>query len=285
MLATRKTKQRKNRRKTDARRLWQKRRQRAARAIRLLVGLALIPVLGLALIFGHDLLTQCDFFRIKEVAVTGNHHIADTRLCQQARVAPGMNLLAVNLGLVRKRLLAQPWIAEVSVRREFPNRLFIRVQEHHPLAVLQLDRSLLLDTAGQIFKIADTGETQGLPRIDGLGYGDLPVGSSQGSPALAAALTLLGAGQTLPGAMGKAIRRIRIDRETGLTFWGPPSAGAVIVGHGIYREKLHRLATVMDHLKERFPGQKMDRIDLTDINRIVVAPPTGEPTAEDQKEV
>lgn len=281
MLEPRK-RQRKNRLKTHLDQRRQLRRQRLGRVFRVLAGLILVPVLGLVLIFGHDLLTQCTFFQIAHIDVLGGEQLTQVQLCRQAEVAPGMNLLSINLEHTRKRLLAHPWVADAAVRREFPDRLRIWVQEHHPLAVLEFDRPLLLDTAGQVFKVAEPTETRGLPRITGLGYGDVPTGKNDAGPAFAAALSLLQAGAT---RFSGAIDRIRVDPDTGLTLWTDAADGAVIVGYGNYAKKFNRLAQVLAHLERNLPGQHMERIDLTDINRVVVAPKRDEPTAEGPKEV
>ena len=281
MLEPRK-RQRKNRLKAHVNQRRQLRRQRLGRALRVLAGLILVPVLGLGLIFCHDLLTQCAFFRIAQIDVIGGEQLTRAQLCRQARVAPGMNLLSVNIGHARKRLIAHPWVADAAVRREFPDHLRIWVQEHRPLAVLDCGRPLLLNTAGRIFKVAEATETLGIPRITGLGYHDLPVGKSDASPAFSAALSLLQTGaEGLPGA----IDQIRVDHETGLTIWIETAPGAIAVGYGNYGKKIKRLTQVLAHLERNLPGQPMERIDLTDINRVVVAPKQDAPTTTGQKEV
>lgn len=276
---------RKNRRKTETVRRRQLRLARLARGARILGGLAAIPVLGLALIFGHDLMTQCDLLRIARVDVLGNARIDAETVRRQAQVAPGMNLLKVNLKQVRQRLLAHPWVADAAVRREFPDHLRIWVQEQHPLAVLAMDRPLLVNTAGRVFKVAQGDESEELARITGVGYGDLPVGQTGASPALAAALTVLRADGNRPSTPAGRIARIGIDSETGLTVWTDALAGPVVLGYGEFDQKFSRLSRILVHFKNRFPGEGLERIDLTDIHRIVVAPVSGEPAAADQKEV
>lgn len=280
MLEPRK-RQRKNRLKTHLDQRRQLRRQRLGKAFRILAGLLLVPALGLGLIFVHDLLTQCRFFQIAQIDVSGGEQLTQAQLCRQAEVAPGMNLLSINLVNTRKRLLAHPWVADAAVRREFPDHLRIWVQEHHPLAVLELDRPLLLDTAGQVFKIAEPAETMGLPRITGLDYGDVPAGQDDGGPVFTAARSLL---QTGAMHFSGAIDRIRVDPDAGLTLWTDATDGAIIVGFGNYVKKFNRLAQVMAYLEHHLPGQHMERIDLTDINRVVVAPRRDKPTAEGPKE-
>ena len=74
------------------------------------------------------------------------------RIIEAARVKKGMNVLDVNLAMVRKRLLAQPWIANAEIRREIPAGLYIKVQEHTPLAIIDLGRKFLLNENGRVFK-------------------------------------------------------------------------------------------------------------------------------------
>ena len=276
---------RKNRRKPirdKNRALW---RRRLTRVLAVAAGLALVPLLGLTLVFGHDLLTQTRYFAIDRIEVLGTERLTAAQIRQKADVAAGMNLLAVNLDLVRKRLLAHPWVADAAVRRELPDRLRIWIQEHRPLAVVELDRPLLVDTAGRIFKVAGQGEAAGLPRITGLGYGDLPAGKTPAGPAFAGALALLRTGQR---NFSGTVQRVRVDHETGLSLWTDAAAGPVgpvVMGYGDYASKFSRLSRVLATMAHRLPGRRLERIDLTDINRIVVTPQRGDPPVAGPKEV
>ncbi|MDP4978978.1 MAG: FtsQ-type POTRA domain-containing protein, partial [Desulfobacterales bacterium] len=93
---------------------------------------AAVAAVSAFFILVHDILTQCDYFKISRLTIEGAQRLTEKEIAQQAQVGKGVNILAVNLSLVRKRLLAHPWIAEAGVSREIPSGLSNRIKEHTP---------------------------------------------------------------------------------------------------------------------------------------------------------
>ena len=42
--------------------------------------------------------------------------------------------LTAPLGMVQGQLASHPWVRQVSIRRIWPNRLLVRLEEHQPMA-------------------------------------------------------------------------------------------------------------------------------------------------------
>jgi cell division protein FtsQ len=115
-------------------------------------GLAALLATSCLFILVYDVITQCDYFRAQNLKIAGIQRLTVKQIVQQARVSKGVNVMAVNLSMVRKRLMAHPWIAEAEVRREIPSGLYIRIKEHVPLAIVELDRKYIINEHGQVFK-------------------------------------------------------------------------------------------------------------------------------------
>lgn len=89
----------------------------------------------------------------------------------RANVAPRIagNFFTVNLAAVREAFEAVPWVRRAVVRREFPNRLRVTLQEHQAAALWGAEgESRLVNRHGEVFE-ANTGDVDqdGLPRLDG----------------------------------------------------------------------------------------------------------------------
>ena len=134
------------------------------------VGLAALLVTSCFFILIHDVITQCDYFKAQSLKIKGMQRLSAKQIAQQARVMKGMNVMAVNLSMVRKRLKAHPWIAEAEVRREIPSGLYIHIKEHAPLAIVELDRKYIINEQGQVFKEWTPSDPDTLPRISGLNW-------------------------------------------------------------------------------------------------------------------
>jgi len=115
-------------------------------------GTTFLFLISFSFIFSHDFLTQCDYFNADILTIQGTRRLSETQVVKQSQIHKGINILSVHLETVRKRLIANPWIADAEVSRELPNGIHIRITEHQPLAMLNLGRKFLINTAGEIFK-------------------------------------------------------------------------------------------------------------------------------------
>lgn len=108
-------------------------------------------------------------FAIAGITVQGEvtHNNAVTL---RANVAPRLagNFFTVDLAGAREAFEAVPWVRQAVVRREFPNRLRVQLQEHRAAAFWGSDGdSRLVNSFGEVFE-ANAGDVdEGLPRLAG----------------------------------------------------------------------------------------------------------------------
>lgn len=89
----------------------------------------------------------------------------------RANVAPRIagNFFTVSLDNARQAFEGVPWVRRAVVRREFPNRLKVLLQEHQAVAFWGAEgESKLVNTFGEVFE-ANIGDVEqdGLPRLGG----------------------------------------------------------------------------------------------------------------------
>ena len=246
----------------------------------------MLATASFALIFGYDYLTQCAYFEARQIREAGNQRLAADQILSRARLETGVNILSVNLYLVRQRLLAEPWIAEAQVSRELPDSIEIRVTEQRPLAILDLGRKFLLNDRGEVFMELDETAPVALPLVTGLEFPDLHLEGGAGSPAFAAVMEVLRLGlrpgTALPIA---AVDRIDVDRQLGLTLHAFAGAKVIKIGYQDYPDKYDRLRTVMMFLNRDGRLRDVSVIDLNHRNRIVVTPAQVNAPEKEHEEV
>ena len=251
---------------------------------KMIVAVAVVAALSVFFILVHDILTQCDYFKISRLTIEGVQRLSEKEIAQQARVGKGVNILAVNLSLVRKRLLAHPWIAEAGVSREIPSGLSIRIKEHMPLAVVDVGKKFLINHSGTIFKAWDAADPADLPVVGGLNVLDLPPVYGQTDPSegeftrertapFKAVMKVLRLGRQQGSILpNRSIRQIRVDRQIGLTLYAFDRIKTINLGYDDYDGKYHMLANLFSHLKHKQSVSDFDRINLNNLNRVVVTP-------------
>ncbi len=251
--------------------------------------LALIGlVMGMSLVFilGYDFLTQCSYFRAESITVSGLQRLSTKGVLEQAKIKRGANILALNLPLTRKRLLAHPWINDAEVSRKLPDRIHIKITEHQPIAILDLGRKVMSNADGTIFIEWSKADADDLPVISGLEFSDLH--DSENTPAnpLQAVMAVLRLGQKKGAILpNRLINRIHVDREIGLTVYAFDKPKAIKLGYNRYPDKLNSLKNILFHLRARHEFVDFESIDLNNLNRIVVNPVRIKSPQEDQKEV
>lgn len=111
-------------------------------------------------------------FALGRITVVGDvaHNSAATL---RANVAPRVagNFFTVDLRAARQAFLQVSWVRDATVRREFPNRLKVILQEHRPAAFWGAEGdTTLVNTFGEVFEAnpgdVDT-EQERLPRLSG----------------------------------------------------------------------------------------------------------------------
>lgn len=108
-----------------------------------------------------------DRYPIESVQVEG---VKDARRQQAVQLTlseriNGENFFTISLANIYREMRALEWVADVEVRRQWPDRLVIRIDERVPVAVWNDD--LLVSNAGHPFRALDKYSLQGLPALYG----------------------------------------------------------------------------------------------------------------------
>jgi cell division septal protein FtsQ len=169
-------------------------------------------------------------FAVQQIDVQTDGVIAPDQLRRWAGVKSGDNLLALDLGRVKRDLELVPLVRSAAVERVLPRTLRIRVTEREPLAqiyapqlradgrgydmrLFQLDADgvvmLPLEPRQRATPLAQAGEA--LPTLTGLDANELQPGRKLDAPQLLAALSLIAAFEHSPMAGLADLQRIDLS--------------------------------------------------------------------------
>lgn len=263
-------------------------RNRIGGCLRVLAGLLLLSATSAAFILAHDYFTQADQFTARQIEVTGIQRLSREQVLDIAEIERDTNILAVNLATTRKRLLAEPWIAEATVSRKIPSGLELHITEEQPLAFLEMEggQGFLINAEGRAFKRQGPGGADDLPRVLGLSHADLPVAGQPVTEAFEAVIRLLTLAAASDGPLSLPfIRRIQVDREIGVTVAVGEANRTIKLGFGQYRRKCDMLKKLLAKIENDSRLNTFRVIDLFDLDRIVVTLASAVPSDADDKEV
>ena len=134
-------------------------------------GTALFAVLALLVLSSVlSWAKQLPLFEIRGMTVTGDvsHYNAITL---RANVVPRLQgtIFTLDMNTTRKAFETVPWVRQAIVRRDFPNRLKVQLQEHRAVAYWGVEGDTrLVNSFGEVFE-ANLGEVEqdDLPRLNG----------------------------------------------------------------------------------------------------------------------
>lgn len=133
------------------------------RALNSMAGLLVVLAVALLLFAGVQALLRSALFPLREVTVRGTlSHTQRADIERATRERVRGNFFAVELAEVRAGLERLPWVRRVDVRRHWPDRLDVMIEEHRVLA--RWGDSALINQHGERF-VAHFGGV--LPVLEG----------------------------------------------------------------------------------------------------------------------
>ena len=129
---------------------------------------ACVAVVASMLIFAYNFVIVSPYFQMKETLVRGTERLQTDAVVELTGLRPSQNILMTNLGAVARKVKANPWVKDVSVRRDFPDRLVIEITERKPVALVERGDGLyFIERDGTAFEKVAAGEKTDLPVLTG----------------------------------------------------------------------------------------------------------------------
>ena len=207
----------------------------------------------------YQTLMHAERFQIAGVDIKGSKQVSEAELRELASVFTGQNIFRVDIETPLRRARANPWVKDVRIYRQLPNRISMVFIERTPFALLDAgDARFLLDRDGVIIDRI-SGESAAAWRLPVVALKDqrIRIGEQVTGEGIAEAFTLIA---EIAGRGGWPLHEVTINAES------PESLGILYagrefkIGQGHYPEKLKRLAEISADGQQR--GWDIAYVDL-----------------------
>lgn len=207
----------------------------------------------------YYLLFEYGLFRMKEIEVDGVFtHTSAEQLKKSAGVKAGVNLFAISLSDVQKRILQDPWVMEAAVARKLSGVLWIYANEHQPSAILAADELYFVDADGEIFKKVEPQDEKDMPVITGMAVeADL-------KPAVELTKTYLAS----PLSDYFQLSEVSVSEGAGYSLVIGADGAVLKLGFDRMEQKLERLYSMLGAIENG--GGKIRYVDLNMPGKVVV---------------
>jgi cell division septal protein FtsQ len=154
------------------------------------------------------------------------------------------------------------------VRKVFPNKILIQIEEKKPMAIIQLEELYYIDTKGEIFSPLGDRDEYNYPYLTGLTRQVLEKDPVEAKRLITKALELLRIMGQEKGPPLEEISEIHMEKVFGIHCFTKAEGVEVKMGWEDFEEKLKRLSLIWSDLRKR--GFSAVSIDCSELKRMVV---------------
>jgi cell division septal protein FtsQ len=205
----------------------------------------------------------------------GATHVTEASVRKTLATALGAPIFGVSTTALAGRLGRNPWVQQVTVRRQLPSSLVVELRERPPVALVLLGALYLVDPTGVPFKRAALDETEGLAVITGIERHTYRYHPDVGARLVHEALEVLAAYDAVPGR--PRLAELRMDEAQGVSLFTYQGGTEVRLGRERYQSKLARFDALRQSL--RHGPMALRAVYLDDdrwTDRVVIRPADGE---------
>ncbi len=237
-------------------------------AIPVFAAVLAILLLGSAVAAAYSWLGRSDIFSVRIVDMNPCAHVTGDEVSGILRGVPRGNIWSLSKEQIGRRILSHPFVREVAVRKSFPDKLVVQIEEREPVAMINLDALYYVDERGDIFKRLTAYDPKNLPILTGFSRDDLTAKDAVTIQNLKRTIDLLRHAEA--GVLSRNLSEIHFDAQDGYTLVTRDFGLRLKIGMMDFGKAMQRVEEAMQKLASL--GQSKGVVDLKTEGRIYVRP-------------
>jgi cell division protein FtsQ len=230
--------------------------------------LAAVLLAGAASAWSYSRLTRSSMFSVRSIDMNPCANVTKEEVWSILRDGGKRNIWNVPVREVSRKLASHPWIRSVSVRRSFPDRLVVRIEEQRPVAMVNLDALWYVNDEGKPFKRLTAYDPKNLAIITGFSVGDLRAKDAVTARNFRKSLDLLLLAEA--GPMRKNLSEVHYDAQEGYTLVTRDTGVQFKIGGMDFQKAIRRVEEALPRVSAL--GKSPGIVDLKTDGRIFVRP-------------
>jgi cell division protein FtsQ len=231
-------------------------------------------VLAVALFVGYRGVSWAfsgDALVVQRMVVDGNHHISRGEVAALLEGIRGERMLTIDIEAWRRRLVDSPWVADATVRRQFPGTVTVTVREREPIGIGRLGTEVfLIDRHGAIIDAYGPKYAElDLPIVTGLEAIQSPNELAIDPDRAAFAVKIVDALSVQPNVIAR-VSEIDVSDVRDAAILLRDDTVIVRVGDADFLRRLRQYLELVPTLRQRVPD--LDYVDVRFDDRVYVRP-------------
>lgn len=237
--------------------------RRSLPAAAVLLALVFVGAAGAAV---YSWLGHSRLFSVRVVDLNECGHVTRGEVIGMLGGTASGNIWALSKEEIGKRLQNHPFVREVSVRKAFPDRLIVRIEERTPVAMVNLDSLYYVDEEGLLFKRLTAYDAKDYPILTGFSRKDLLARDPVTMRDLRRTIAMVR--RANEGMFSRNLSEVHFDALEGYTLVRRDDGLQVKVGTMEPEEAMRRIEEALPKLAKL--GQSHGLVDLRTDGRIFV---------------
>jgi cell division protein FtsQ len=234
-----------------------------------------LPVAAAALILllagaggaaAYSWLGRSAIFSLRLVDMNPCAHVSGDEITGILKGVGQRNIWSLSKEEIGRRVQSHPYVREVAVRKAFPDKLVVRIEEREPVAMINLDALYYVDERGGIFKRLTAYDAKNFPILTGFSRDDLMAKDPVTIRNLKRTIDLLRHTET--GSLSRNISEVHYDAQDGYTLVTRDHGLQFKIGTMAFPEAMQRVEEAMPKLASL--GKEKGIVDLKTAGRIFV---------------
>jgi cell division protein FtsQ len=203
------------------------------------------------------------YFAVREIQVRGGKTIGGSEIVAMAGLRHGMNMWRLEPSVIEGRIARHAAVRRVIVRREFPRRVVIDVEERIPKAIVAAGKLYYMDADGVPFREVAKGENIRFPLLTGLRSDQLSSSNRAMRQKIQDAMRL----GELMTQDSHVLSEIHFDSAERVVLYTTSYPVALHMGWGDWEDKIKRLDRVLGFWKGH--EERLSSLDVSFTDQVV----------------
>ena len=214
----------------------------------------------------YSWLGRSAIFSLRLVDMNPCAHVSGDEITGILKGVGQRNIWSLSKEEIARRVQSHPYVREVAVRKAFPDKLVVRIEEREPVAMINLDALYYVDEQGGIFKRLTAYDAKNFPILTGFSRDDLMAKDPVTIRNLKRTIDLLRHTET--GSLSRNISEVHYDAQDGYTLVTRDHGLQFKIGTMAFPEAMQRVEEAMPKLASL--GKEKGIVDLKTAGRIFV---------------
>ncbi len=218
----------------------------------------------------HSWMLHSDAFLLQSVDVRGNRILGKEDILKNIKFKSPIRLTDVQLSVIEKKIMKNPYLRSVIVYRKYPSTLEIEVEERSPIAYVSGKKVWMIDDEGVLLAQLKGNRALVLPVITHVGSFNENVGHPIENEKLQRAVWFLSTVKTVDKDFYYKINSVDYTEQKGMVVYLVHHPFPFYFGNDLNIRQIEYIQAILGKLKRDRLVSNIQYVDLRFANQVIV---------------